>query len=85
MTDLTQQLLDDFKPYIKKDFWDEFVKKQLEQSKPENDGPVVKILVKYYPGTERIYEKIYQRQYAYERGIETGSVLNAARVKVDSL
>ena len=85
MIDLTQQLLDDFKPYVKKEHWDEFVRQQLEKSKPENFGPVVNIIVKYYPGTDRISKKTYQRQHEYDLGIPTGSVLSAVRVGVDSL
>ena len=83
MIDLTQQLLDDFKPYVREKFWDDFVRIHLEDSKPENDGPIVNILINYYPGTDRIASKIYQRES--HLGTPHGLKLDATRVGVDSL
>jgi len=81
VTDLTQQLFDDFKPYIKESHWDMFVNRELKKN--ERLGPVVNILIEYYPDTDLIAQKTYQR--VTELGTTHGAVLRAVRVGVDHL
>jgi hypothetical protein len=87
MTDLTQKLIDDWKPYLEGEHWDIHVREV--QAMVERHGPIVNIEKVYrgdrkdgVPG-KRLVKKIYQPASAV--GTDRGSVLYAPHVGVHSL
>ena len=63
MNNLTQQMLDEYKPYLKKSHWDDFVKYRLQDVKKH--GNIVSIEDVFDYGTNKILE----RKYAYASGL----------------
>jgi len=82
MKDLTQQLLDDYRHFIKKSHWEEFKRQRLDDAKV-GYGPIVNILDVYSKDGKELLKRIYQRDY--EIGSKSGFALEAVRAGVENL
>jgi hypothetical protein len=78
MIDLTQKMLDDYKPHIKPESWKGFV--QRKKWNVDEFGPIVRIENEYALSDST---KIIEKRYFHEKGIYF--VLEAFRVGLDSL
>jgi len=76
MNNLTQQMLDDYKPFIKKDVWDEF-KVNVLLGDVKSLGDIVRIEDEYYPNSNRL------RRRRYTHALGGGRVLEAVKVVDD--
>lgn len=81
MTDLTQKMIDDYKPLLKEGSRDNFERYMLEEAR--RFGPIVNILKIYSVDGTRLLDKVYQRKY--NLGTPHGWVMNNAQVGVKSL
>jgi len=61
MNNLMRQLLDDWKPFIKKDHWDEFVAYRMADV--EEWGDIVRIEDVYYPNSTQLMERRYYNAF----------------------
>ena len=75
MKDLTQQMFDDYKPYIKESYWEDFVRDRLTEK--EWFGPIVNIIDVYSDDGKILFERIYQ--YEHDLGTPYGFMLDAIR------
>ena len=76
MKDLTQQMLDDYKPFIRQEKWGNFEKLRREDS--DKFGPIVNIKDIYSADGKDLLVRCYQRDD--QVGTEAGCRLMAVRV-----
>ena len=76
MKDYTQQMFDDFKPFIKESHWDEFKRNRL--SMVEQFGPIVNVLEIYSDDGKTLLERRYQSEH--ELGTDSGFALRYERM-----
>jgi len=81
MNELTQQMLDDYKPYIKPEAWEDFKRSAVVGA--FGLGDIVNIIEVYSADGKQLLEKIYQQEW--NLGTQSGRKLDAARVGVESL
>jgi len=81
MKDITEQMLNDYKHFIKKSHWEEFKQSRIEEK--EAFGPIVNILDVYSADGKELLERKYQTEY--EIGTNSGFTLDAARAGVKNL
>ena len=79
--DYTQQMLSDFKRFIRPDKWEDFKRRRLEDIAA--NGPIVFIHNVYSLDKKEVLERYYQRES--EIGTESGLVLDCVNAGVDNL
>jgi len=57
MNNLMRQMLDDWKPFVKKDRWDDFVRSRMWDA--EKWGDIIRIEDEYYPNSTKISKRRY--------------------------
>jgi hypothetical protein len=80
-TDLTQQMLADYKRFIKPERWEAFEKREREDVAER--GPIVNIKDVYSADGTQLLKRIYQREY--QVGTDSGSILWCANAGVKNL
>ena len=76
MKDLTQQMLDDYKLYIKESHWKDIKRGMLQEK--EQLGPIVNIIDVYSDDGKILLERIYQTKHLL--GTPYGRALCAVQV-----
>jgi hypothetical protein len=81
MKDLSEQMIEDFKRYIKPECRENFERRERENIKER--GKIVNILDVYSADGTELLKRIYQREY--QVGTNNGSVLWCAKAGVENL